>query len=51
MVNRKVGAKFSGIFLLQYRDGLEETRLGKVYPRHTIGKLLYLYRQNVQISL
>jgi hypothetical protein len=50
MVNWKVGVKFSGIVLLQYRDCLEEYRLDKIYPRHTIGKLLCLYRQNIQLS-
>jgi len=48
MANWRVGVKFSGIVLLQYRDCLEESRQGKLYPRHTIGELLYLYRQNVQ---
>jgi hypothetical protein len=50
MVNWRVGVKFSGIVLLQYKDCLEDSRLGEVYPRLTIGKLLCLYRQNVPIS-
>ena len=50
MMNWMVEVKFSGVDLLQYRDCLEESRLGKVYPRHTISKLLCLYRQNVQNS-
>lgn len=50
MMNWMVEVKFSGVDLLQYRDCLEESRLGKVYPRHAISKLLCLYRQNVQNS-
>jgi hypothetical protein len=42
MMNWMVEVKFSGVDLLQYRDCLEESRLGKVYPRHTISKLLCL---------
>jgi len=50
MVNWMVGMKFSGIVLLQYKDCLQDFRLGKIHPRHTIGKLVCLYRQNVQSS-
>jgi len=47
----RVGVKCSGIVLLQYKDCLEDFRLGKLYPRHAVGKLVCLYRQNVQSSL